>query len=115
MKLLYKNDYGATFRLDDSPNPACELQLIIGTVGFFMSQTDLINFSKIVNKSDQPCTCEECGGNQCNKIWYTNSLIDVCLKVDEVILPKIKDLIKGTQFMLNIDATLEKHRLKPMK
>lgn len=115
MELLYKNDYGSMFRMFNSPNSTCELQLIIGTVGFFMSQTDLANLLEIINKSDPSCTCEDCGGAQCNKIWCANQFIEVCLKVDEAILYKMKDLIKGTRFMFNIDATLQEHRLKPKK
>ena len=80
-----------------------------------MSQTDFVHLLKIVNQSNQSCTCEACGGDQCNNIWCSNAFIDICIKVDESILHKIRDLIKGTQFMLNIDATLEKHRLKPKK
>ncbi len=112
MKLLYKNDYGATYRLSNSPNPACEMQLIIDTVGLFVSRADLAHLLEIVRKSNEPCSCQECGGNRCNKIWCANPLIDICLKVDEPILEKMADLIKGTQFMLDMDATLEQYRLK---
>lgn len=113
MELIYKNEYGGTYKIHNSPNPACEMQLIVDTVGLFMSRDDLTHLLKIVQKSHEPCTCEECGGNQCDKIWCTNPLIDICLKVDEPILHKMEDLIKGTQFILNIDDTLEQYRLKP--
>lgn len=112
MELIYKNDYGATYKLVNSPNPNCEMQLIVDTVGLFMSRDDLNHLLKIVRKSHEPCTCHECGGNQCNKIWCKNPLIDICLKVDEPILEKIEDLIRGTQFILNIDDTLEEYRLQ---
>lgn len=113
MELIYKNDYGATYKLENSPNKNCEMQLIVDTVGLFMSRDDLSHLLKIVRRSHEPCTCEECGGNQCNKIWCTNPLIDICLKVDEPILKKMVDLIKGTQFMLDMDDTLDEYRLKP--
>lgn len=112
MELIYKNEYGATYKIENSPNENCEMQLIVDTVGLFMSRADLSHLLKIVKRSHEPCTCEECGGNHCNKIWCTNPLIDICLKVDEPILNKIEDLIKGTQFILNIDDTLDEFRLQ---
>lgn len=113
MELIYKNDYGATYKILNSVNLACEMQLVVDTVGLFMSREDLTHLLKIVRRSHEPCTCVDCGGNQCNKIWCTNPLIDICLKVDEPILKKMEDLIKGTQFMLDMDDTLDEYRLKP--
>ena len=113
MELIYKNDYGATYKIENSLNSNCEMQLIVDTVGLFMSRDDLNHLLNIVRESHGPCTCEECGGKQCNKIWCTNPLIDICLKVDEPILNKMEDLIKGTQFILNMDDTLDEYRLKP--
>ncbi|MFS4467342.1 hypothetical protein [Maribacter sp. 2210JD10-5] len=113
MELIYKNDYGATYYVKNSPNPSCEMQLVIDTVGLFISKSDLDHLLKIVNKSNEPCNCDECGGNQCNKIWCSNPLIDICLKVNEPILEMMEDLIKGTHFILDMDATLEKYRVDP--
>ncbi|QLG46292.1 hypothetical protein [Costertonia aggregata] len=113
MQLIYKNDYGAVYRIFNSPNPDCEMQLVVDTVGLFMSRADLEHLLVIVRKSYEPCSCVECDGNPCEKIWSTNPLIDICLKVDRSILTMIEDLIKGTQFMINIDTTLEKYRLRP--
>ncbi|WP_147415902.1 hypothetical protein [Ulvibacterium marinum] len=114
MELLYQNDYGATYRIFRSPNPSCEIQLIIDTAGLFMSRSDLDHLLKIVLKSHgSSCTCPECGGDRCNKIWCTNPLMDIHLKVDERILFLLEDLIKGTLFILDMESTLEEHLLKP--
>ncbi|MEO1009657.1 MAG: hypothetical protein AAFX53_00030 [Bacteroidota bacterium] len=113
MELIYEKDYGATYRLRNSPNPVCELQLVIDSVGLFMSKADLESLKDVVLKSHEPCTCAECGGNQCNKIWCSNPLMDICLKVDEHILFLMEDLINGTLFLLNMDTTLKEHCLKP--
>ena len=110
MELLYKNDYGATFKVQNSSNPNCEMQLIIDTVGLFMSREDLKHLLTIVLKSHESCSCEECGGSHCDKIWCANPLIDICLKVNEPILKKMEDLIKGTLFMLDLDAISKKVR-----
>lgn len=112
MKLIYKNNYGACYRVLNAPNTNCKLQMVVDTVGIFMSENDISNLLDIVRNSHEPCNCEECGGKQCNKIWTTNPLIDTCLKVDDEILGLMEDLILGTQFILNMDATLEKYRIK---
>ncbi len=112
MELIYSNDYGASYKMVNAPNPNCQLQLIIDTVGIFMSEKDIEGLLNIVRKSNTPCDCVECGGERCNKIWTTTPLIDTCLKVDDEILELLEDLIVGTQFMLNMDTTLEKFRIK---
>lgn len=59
MEQIYKNDYGATYRLLNSPNPAFELQLVVDIVGLFMSRADLDHLLSIVQKSPEPCNCSE--------------------------------------------------------
>ena len=86
--------------------------MILGIVGVFMSTKELANLLDIVRNADQPCNCEQCNGKQCNKIWTTTPLIDICLKVDNDILEELEDLIVGTQFILNMDATFKKNRIK---
>jgi hypothetical protein len=49
------------------------------------------------------------------KIWCSNPLIAICITEDESILEVIEDLIKGTQFILNMDAALDKFKMKPKK
>ncbi len=111
MELLYKNEYGASYKVDFGTNPECEVQLVIDTVGLFMSKEELDHLLTIVKNSHEPCDCGNCNG-PCEKIWCTGPLVDICLKVSDTILDKMEDLIAGTQFMLNIDATLEGYRLK---
>lgn len=115
MELLYKNEYGACYRMFDAPNPVCQYQLVVDTVGLFMSDTDMVYLLKIVRGSHKTCPCEDCKGEACNKIWCTNPLIDICLKVDEPVLNELEDLIQGARFMMHMDATLDKEgvRKKP--
>jgi len=112
MELIYKNNYGACYRIYNASNPKCKFQIVIDTVGIFMSRSDLAHLLNIVRSSSEPCNCEECGGKRCNKIWATNPFIDVCLKMDDEILRLMEDLILGTQFTIDMDATLEQHRIK---
>lgn len=112
MELIYKNDYGACYRVYNVPNPNCKFQMVIDTVGIFMSESDISNLLGIIRRSYEPCNCEVCEGKRHNKIWTTNPLIDTCLKVDDDILELMEDLILGTQFILNMNATLEKNNIK---
>ncbi len=112
MELIYKNKFGACYKVHNASIPNCKLQMVVDTVGIFMSERDFEYLLNIVRNLHEPCNCKECEGKQCNKIWMTSPLIDICIKVNDDILELIEDLILGTQFMLNMDATLEKHRIK---
>ncbi|MEM1338017.1 MAG: hypothetical protein AAGF96_09715 [Bacteroidota bacterium] len=112
MQLIYQNDHGAVYHVDNSQNPECNLQMVVDAIGIFMSRPEIEHFLDIVQRSYEPCDCPECGEKK-DKIWCSNSLIDLCFKVDEPILDGLQDLIKGTLFLLDMDATLEKHRLIP--
>jgi len=110
MELIYKNDHGAIYHVHNSPNPACELQLVVNAIGIFMSKADLEHLLHIVQKTYEPCHCPECKGER-DKIWSINPIVDICLKVNETILDGLEDLIKGTLFILDMDATLQKNKL----
>ena len=112
MELIYGNNYGAIYKVFEAPNVECKLQLIVDTVGIYMSENDLSNFLAIIQDSDKPCNCDNCNGGKCNKIWCTNPLVDICLKVNDEILAEMEDLVKGTQFVLNMDETLKQYRIK---
>ncbi|PID69494.1 MAG: hypothetical protein CR989_01365 [Flavobacteriales bacterium] len=112
MELIYRNDYGAFYSIHNPPNPNCKLQMVVDTNGIFLSERDMAYLLKIVRDAHKPCNCKECKGKRCKRIWTTSPLVDICLKVDDNILELIEDLILGTQFMLNMDATLEKYKIK---
>ncbi|WP_340065714.1 hypothetical protein [Ascidiimonas aurantiaca] len=111
MECIYKNNYGATYLVKNSPNPLCEIQLIVDTVGIFMSRADVKHLLKIVSKMDDPCSCVECGNQRCSKVWCKSPLIDVCLKLEGPDRETFEDLIKGTLFALHVDETLELHNV----
>lgn len=112
MELIYQNGYGAVYHVNHSPNPECTLQMVVDAIGIFMSRPDIEHLLDVIQRSYDPCDCPECGGKK-DKIWCSNPLIDICFKVDEPILDGLEDLIKGTLFILDMDETLEKHRLIP--
>ena len=113
MEEIYRNDYGASYKNFGDKNQENGVQLIIDRVGLYLSMKELENLKKIVhNKTEgEPCMCSECQGKVSNKIWCTNPLIDICLKFDDQNIEKIKDLIIGTQFILNMGKTLKKYAL----
>lgn len=112
MELIYKNDYGASYNVANQSNPNCTIQMVIGSTGIFMTKPEIRNLLSIVRGSDKSCNCESCKGESCNRIWTTSSLVDICIKVDDIILGYLEDLILGTLFILNMNSTLEEHRIK---
>ena len=110
MEVIYKNNQGAVYSVSHSPNPDCTLQVIVDTVGIFMSREDIEHLLRTVQKSYEPCHCPECGGKR-DKIWCINPIVDVCLKVDKPILDGLEDLIKGTLFVLDMNDTLQQNEL----
>ncbi|QXP65035.1 MULTISPECIES: hypothetical protein [unclassified Polaribacter] len=112
MELIYKNKYGASYKVNKYPNQNYEMQIVIGSVGVFMAENELDNLLDVVRGSHVPCNCDSCKGERCNKIWTTSELVDTCIKVDDTILGLLEDLILGTQFILNIDDILDEYRIK---
>ncbi|HET8737172.1 MAG TPA: hypothetical protein VFM69_11290 [Pricia sp.] len=110
MKPIHQNENGAVYRVDNSPNPICKFQLVIDSIGIFMSRGDLEHLLDIVQQSYAPCHCAECQGKR-DKIWCSNPMIDICLKVDEPSLNGLEDLLRQTFFILDMDATLQKNKL----
>lgn len=112
MNLIYRNYYGACYRVYNAPNPKCAVQMIVDTVGIFMAKDDLKHLLNIVLQKPAPCNCHECGGEICDRIWCPGSLVDFCLKVDPQALRLLEDLIRGTLFIMEMDKTLDEHRIK---
>ena len=111
MKLIYQNNYGATFEIKNAPNPQCKLQLIVDSIGLFMTEADLENLLQLVEQSDQPCHCPECSGEQCKKLWCLSPFYEFGLTIDKENKSELLDLIKGTKFLLSMDETLNQYRI----
>ena len=86
--------------------------MVIDTVGIFMAKDDLKHLPTIVLQDPEPCNCDEGGGERCNGIWCPGPLLDFCLKVDPPVLKNLEDLIRGTLFILEMDKTLNVHRIE---
>ena len=112
MQLIYKNEFGAFYKIVNSPNQEVEVQLVVDAIGVFMSRKDLNGLAKVIDSLSKPGKCEECGSDNCRKIWYTHELVDVCLKAEGEKLTALNDLVKGAEFILNMDQTLEKYRIR---
>ena len=77
-----------------------------------MSKSDIQHLLSIVTGAYEPCHCEQCGGKR-DRIWCSNPIVDLCLKVDETILNALEDVLRGTLFILDMEVTLEKNKLIP--
>ncbi|MEM9141346.1 MAG: hypothetical protein AAGA86_00070 [Bacteroidota bacterium] len=112
MEPIYQNAYGTVFKVEGAPNPECTFQMVIDSIGIFMSEADLHRLLNIVRDSDRPCYCNACGGKKCRKIWAKGPLHELKLKLDDQTLPQLEDLILGTRFILNMDDTLNQYRIE---
>lgn len=115
MELVYQNGYGATFKVSNLPNPKCSIQLVVDSIGLFMSESDLSELLEIIKESKDPCYCDECKGEKCRKLWCSSPNYDFGLILDKENSSGLEDLIKGTQFLLHMNETLEEFRLRPNK
>lgn len=111
MNLIYSNNYGACYKIDKGSKSKYILQLVIDSIGIFMTKEDLKDFLVIILQEPPPCTCKECGGERCNKIWCSGPFLDVCLKVNPDVLKQLEDLIRGSLFILEMDKTLDEFRI----
>jgi len=109
--LIYQNNYGASYKVVNHFNPKRTVQMVIGSVGIFMTEPEILNLLSIVRRSDVPCNCDQCQGDVCGKIWTSSSLIDTCIKVDDTVAELLEDLILGTLFMRDIDSILDEHKI----
>ena len=111
MELVYQNDYGATFKVKNVPNPSCSLQMVVDSIGLFMTEDDLGKLLQMVQESGQPCYCPECKGERCKRLWCTSKYYEFGLTLNEENKKGLVDLLKGTQFLLNMSQTLEKYKI----
>lgn len=113
LETIYHNSYGTSLLMRNPTNENCTIQLVIDSVGLFMSDKDLEHLLEAIHGSGRPCDCLECGGKPCNKIWCSGPKMDICLKLENKNIEQLEDLIVGTQFVLNMDETLKKLQVKP--
>ena len=66
MELVYRNDYGASFRVKNIPNTRCTLQLVVDSIGLFMTEDDMENLLKWYNNLGKLVTAQNAGANIAN-------------------------------------------------
>ncbi len=106
---IYLNSIGIAFYWEKEegiiPN---RVQLIIKEIGLFFSLTELNNFNYLINESiAKNSCCETCSlkNSNCKFLLKTPMYqIDLSVSMDE--LNKIKDLVNGTLFRINMDSYL---------
>ena len=110
MNVIFRNSYGAIGHVNDSVNPECKLQLIVDTIGIYMSLADLEYLLSVVGNTRASCVCEDCG-NEFDKIVCKNARIDLHLKINKGRLQLLEELIKETLFNLEIEHTLKVNKI----
>ncbi|MCB9426385.1 MAG: hypothetical protein H6584_05080 [Flavobacteriales bacterium] len=113
MNLIYKNNYGSSYKVDSTvtKNPERNIQVYIGTIGIYMTQKELSDLYTIIKNAVKMCDCSHCKGQPCNRIWTSHPLIDICLKIDENTLDELEDLISWTKFLMNFESNLEENNI----
>lgn len=75
-----------------------------------MSRSDIEHLLEILQRPFEPCNCEQCQG-KIDKIWCSNPIVDICLKMDRVFRDGLKNLIEGALFTVDMDETLLQNNL----
>ncbi|RXG26954.1 hypothetical protein [Leeuwenhoekiella palythoae] len=111
MSLIYKNPYGSVFTISDAPNPKCNYQLVIDSMGIFMSKKDIYSLLNIVRSYFQPCYCENCQGKLPDKLYLPDTNSELCLMVDPLLLADFEELFVGATFHIEMQETLKNHEI----
>ncbi|NJX14707.1 hypothetical protein [Tamlana crocina] len=108
MELLYQNEYGASYALENSFDSEIKFQIVIGSVGMFLTQKDIDELQDLV----QDCKTESLRNKKnYDTIWKHTCFADVRIKLNQPLLHLLEDLVNGTHFVINMNATLRKNKI----
>ncbi len=108
---IYYNSFGIAFQWKRcAVKDLKKIQLVFRNTGLFLTQNELVQFSKNIKKSlNQSLKCEDCNNqNSCKSILLEapNTQTSFAMSYNE--LKEINDLVNGTCFQLNLNKLLEK-------
>jgi hypothetical protein len=107
---IYHNDFGIAFqwKQDLAKNKHNHFQVIFRDTGFYLSLSQLENFSKLVQRAANRNCCNDCKANaHCRAILLKTPATEVDLAVSRDELESISDLIEGTLFQIKLDRYLK--------
>ena len=109
MDIVYENAYGSIYRASESPCAHCNYQLVVNTVGVYMSKSDLSYLLQVVTNRDIPAHANS--RYDYDRIWCKNPLIDIHLKVEGQNHNRLIDLLKGALFNIEIEILLKANKI----
>tara|TARA_R110002051_G_scaffold115026_4_gene188086 strand:+ start:3781 stop:4155 length:375 start_codon:yes stop_codon:yes gene_type:complete len=109
INLIYQNEFGIAFQWKkDSDKKASKIQVIFRDTGLLLTPNELHYFSKCINdtiESGDGNLCKDCKvKGECRSLLLNSPAQQITFAVSFTEALKIKDLIKGTLFKLQLDS-----------
>lgn len=108
VRIIYHNSLGMAFYwVKEDEVLTDRIQMVFKETGFYLSYTEIKKFSGMISEACTKTNCATCGrGNNCKRFLLKTPLqqIDLAVSADE--LDKIKDLVEGTLFQLELEDYL---------
>lgn len=106
INILYHNSFGIAFQWKRGTVKGIKkVQLVFRNTGLFLTQSELVCFSKqVLSTSQSPNMCKDCKHNEsCKSLLLQTPSSKISLAVSFVELQNIQDLIEGTLAQLELD------------
>jgi len=110
IRRIYHNDFGIAFqwKQDLEKDRHNQFQVIFRDTGFYLTLSQLENFSKLVQQAANRGRCAACqANNNCRSILLKTPASTIDLAVSEKELNDISDLLEGTLFQIKLDRYLK--------
>lgn len=111
---LYYNDFGIAFQWKRcAAKDFKKIQLVFRNTGFFLTNSELIQFQKQVEKSlNSQRRCADCQHNEsCRSLLLQTPANQISLAVSFIELKNVEDLIKGTIVQLELENVFKTNNI----
>lgn len=104
VETIYINDFGVAFYWRKEDEVLTDrVQIVFKETGFYLSKAEIRKFSGMIGDA---CSKQDCGSccarGRCHRFLLKTPLREIDLAVSSGELTKIKDLIEGTLFHLEL-------------
>lgn len=109
IKQLYHNDFGVAFYwIKDEVVLRKKVQLVFKETGFYLSHSELLQFSGNIETTCRNINCSDCVLRQkCHKFLLLTPFPGLELAVSEEEAVQLNDLVKGTLFQMELNKYLK--------
>lgn len=109
IKQLYHNDFGVAFYwIKEEVILSDKVQLVFKETGFYLSYSELLQFSDNIAATCRNISCSDCElRQQCHKYLLLTPFSGLELAVSEDEAFQLNDLVKGTLFQMELNAYLK--------